>query len=383
MITSAPNRKYQICRRCVMDTSDPWIVFDEKGFCNHCRDFIEKRFSTISHSHKDNSALKKMLSDIRLNRKTNQRFDVLIGISGGTDSSYTLLLAKEAGLKVLAVHMDNGWDTPVAIQNINKLVSLDGVDYECEVLNWNNFKQIQRIFLESGLPDIELPTDIAILAVLNRFSSKYGIKTILTGGNMSSEGILPASWMYNPRDTLFAESVIKKSGFPINIFKPIRYGFRDEVVHRIFHRVKTFYPLNEFNYNKESAKLELKKKLGWQSPVGKHCESTYTRFCQLIYQPKRNKIDYRRPHLSTDICLGRTQRESALNELKLPAWHNIDVSGDLRFVSYKLGYEVSELEKIMQKPSLWYTDFPNRKKFLGLAYDLYRLVLRKQKATNF
>ncbi len=365
-----------------MDTSDPWINFNEEGFCNHCSDFINKRLPLIQHINKDERALTKIFDEIKSKRRANN-YDVLIGISGGVDSSYALLLAQKAGLKILALHMDNGWDAPIAIKNINKLIELKGVDYECEVLNWNNFKKIQRIFIESGLPDIELPTDIAIQAALNKFAIKYKIKTILAGGNISNEGILPSSWMYNPRDSFFAESIIKKSGKSVSIFKPIKYGFRDELAHRLIHRIKTIYPLNKIYYDKEKAKKQLKEEIGWLTPIEKHCESTYTRFCQLIYQPKRNKIDYRRAHLSSDICMKRCTRKYALKELEKEPWSKIDVESDLRFIAYKLNFSINDLKKIMNRSSLWYVDFPNREKLLGLAYNSFRLLTGRKKNTNF
>lgn len=383
MKTKAPFRRYKICSRCVMDTSDRWIKFDKQGVCNHCKEFLNIRVPMTNIKNTDKNVLKNMFEDIKNNNRSKGTHDVLIGVSGGTDSSTTVLLAKEAGLKILAVHMDNGWDTPVAIKNINKLISLANVDYECEVLNWNNFRDLQRSFIESGLPDIEFPTDIAIPAVINRIAIKYGIKTILSGGNLANEGILPGSWMYSARDTLFAESVIKNSGYKTSSYKEIKFGFRDELAHRLLYKIKTHYPLNEYDYDKESAKNNLEELIGWERPVGKHCESVYTRFCHLIYHPKRNNIDYRRARLSTDICLKRISREKALDILESPPWQNINVDYELEFVAYKLGYSTQQLKNIMSQPSLWYKDFPNRQKLLCFAYDLYRLLTRMQKISNF
>jgi len=382
-MTKAPKRKYQICRRCVMDTSDKWISFDENGICNHCTDFLENRISSATFEENDKSNLIKMFENIKKSRRANQKYDVLIGVSGGVDSSMTVLLAQRAGLKILAVHMDNCWDTPIAIRNINKLIRLKNVDYKCEVLDWISFKKCQKAFIESGLPDIELPTDIAILKVLNKYAIKYRIKKILCGGNLSNEGILPASWMYNPRDSKFSEAVIKKAKVSLEDFKKFKFGFREEFNQRIINQVKTLYPLNQFNYDKQIAKKILENELDFETYAGKHCESTYTRFCQLIYQPKRNKIDYRRPHLSTDICLKRISRDQAINVLKIPPWENFDFEADMKFVSIKLGYKKDELKKIIQKPNKWYVDYPNRRKILCFLYDIYRFLTFTKKATNF
>ena len=377
--SKAPQRDYKVCSRCVMDTGDPWITFDRNGHCNHCNHFFKYRLGAISKDSDSDSELQNMFDQIRSKNKKKSGHDVVIGVSGGVDSSSVLLLAQQAGLRILAVHLDNCWDTPTSIKNIKKLISLKGVDYECKVLNWNKFRYLQRAFIEAGLPDLELPTDIAIQSVLNKTAIKYGINIILGGSNISNEGILPSSWMYNPRDTLFAHSVLKKANVPIKFFSECKFGFREEFVQRLIYRIKTLYPLNTFNYDKDSARKILINQIKWENYSGKHCESRYTRFCQLIYQPRRHKMDYRRAHLSTDICIGRIDRESALNELSKPPCSELDVDKELQFISYKLGYSVSEMYDFMNKPPLWYKDFPNREKTLRTLYNIYRLLTGKNK----
>ncbi len=377
-------RSYQICKRCVMDTTDPWIEFDANGICNHCKNYYEKRYLPNDYiKNENNKSLEEMFKEIKDNRKDNYKYDVAIGISGGVDSSYVVYLAHKAGLKVLAVHMDNCWDTPVAIQNINKLISLENVDYCCEVLNWNNFRSIQRILIESGLPDIELPTDSAIAAVLARKAVKYGVRTILSGGNNSSEGILPSAWMYNTKDSRFIKSIFRKAGKSTNLFKSIKYGFRDDFKYRFYYKLKTLYPLNTFKYDKEKAKEILKNEIDWQSYGGKHCECIFTKFCQLIYQPKRHGMDYRRAHLSTDICNSRISRKEAINILKIPAWADLDLEHELSFVANKLGYEVEELKNFMNSPPLWYKNFSNNEFLLGKIYNLYRFLTGRPLASSW
>ena len=377
-------RDYKVCSRCVMDTGDPFISFDNNGYCNHCNYFYKHRLAIIENKKSSSNELDKMFESIKSSNRNKDEHDVVIGVSGGVDSSTVLLLAQKAGLKIMAVHMDNCWDTPISIKNIKKLVSLPNVDYECTVLNWNKFRYLQRAFIESGLPDLELPTDIAIQSVLSKTAIKHGIKVILGGSNISNEGILPAAWMYNPRDTLFAESILKRANVPISFFAECKFGFRQELLQRLFYRIKTLYPLNKFNYDKESARKFLIDTIQWENYSGKHCESRYTRFCQLIYQPRRHKMDYRRAHLSTDICLGRITRNQALNQLKNPPCFELDVDNELQFISYKLGYSVSEMYDFMNQPPLWYKDFPNREKFLRILYNIYRLMTGKNKhSANF
>jgi N-acetyl sugar amidotransferase len=381
--TSTLQRPYQICARCVMDTSDPFIRFDTLGHCNHCTDFLSRRLVNTAYLQKDSKHLNRIFTSLKSRHSTSSSYDVLVGVSGGVDSSMVVLLAQQAGLRVLAVHMDNGWDTPVALQNVYKLVSLPGISYHSEVLDWNNFKKVQRAFIEAGVPDIELPTDIAIQSVLHRVASKYQIPVILSGGNIVNEGILPASWMYNPRDSLYAYSIVKRAGLAPSVLDDLKFGFRQEFQARMLNRICTIYPLNYFRYDKESARLRLAEHLAWQSYGGKHCESTFTRFTQLIYHPRRHGIDFRRGYLSADICVGSVSREDALAQLERPAWADLDTAHDISFVARKLDYTASDLMHFMESQPLWYTDFPNRERLLGLAYDTFRFLTGRRKASNF
>ncbi len=381
----APTRSYQICCRCVMDTSDPWIRFDAAGVCNHCSDFLSNRLAVTAYGAEqgDSDRLAAMFELLRRSRPVGASHDVVVGVSGGVDSSITALLAQQAGLRVLAVHMDNGWDTPISLQNVFRVIQLPGIDYEVEVLHWNQFKAVQRAFIEAGVPDIELPTDIAILAVLHRIARRHGIRTILSGGNISNEGILPASWMYNVRDSRFAEAIVQRAGLDRRLYSPLKLGFRQELRDRLWHGLRMLYPLNQFRYDKEDARRQLSERIGWQSYGGKHCESTFTRFCQLIYHPRRHGIDYRRGYLSADICLGRLTREQALQQLQRPAWADLDVANDIAFVARKLGYIPDDLEAAMAAPPLWYVDYPHRQRLLGLAYSAFRRLTGRRKASNF
>ena len=366
-----------------MDTSDKWIEFDSDGICNHCKDYLEKRVKNNSYQGEDTNGLKNLFSNIKKNRKRNSKYDVVVGLSGGVDSCTTAYLAQKAGLRVLAVHMDNCWDSPIASHNINKLIALPGIDYHCEVLDWNNFKHIQRIWIESGVPDIETPTDSAIGIVVLRIAAKYNIQTILSGGNISNEGILPSSWMYNSRDSLYINSIIRRAGESISIFSDIKFGLRQEIYYRFIRRIKTFYPLNTFKYNKNEAREILEKELNWKNPGQKHSESIYTRFCQQIYQPIRHGMDYRRAHLSQDICLKRITRADAIKELEKSPWSDLDLDFHLAFIAHKLGYSKDELTNLLSEKALWHKDYPNRELALGYLYNFYRLIRGKPLANNW
>lgn len=378
-VSKAPARSYQICTRCVMDTSDPWIYFDGNGICNHCTDYLQSRLAVTAYSSPSSDSTNFWNSVPR----SSGPYDVLVGISGGVDSSFVAVSAANAGLRVLALHLDNGWDTPTALRNVYQLSSLPGISYEAEVLDWANFRSLQRAFISAGVPDIELPTDIAIQASLHRAAVRHGIRVILSGGNIASEGILPASWMYNPRDSCYGLSILKSAGLSATSFNSVKFGFRQELTCRLYHRIRTLYPLNHIRYDKELARDYLVNQIGWQSYGGKHCESTYTRFCQLIYQPKRHSIDYRRCHLSADICLGKITRTQALTLLLKDPWADLDVENDVNFVARKLDYLPSEIYAAMSSPPLWYIDYPHREHLLQFAYATYRTLTGRTKTSNF
>jgi hypothetical protein len=385
LATKAPKRTYQICKRCVMDTSDPWIEFDKDGICNHCTSFFYRYSLRVKPALQAGyAALDEVFDQIRLrNNKRISGYDCIIGISGGTDSSYCALLAAKFGLKILAVHLDNGWDTSLALSNIYQLASLPNVDYISYVLDWNKFRSIQRAFIESGVPDIELPTDIAICKAVFVVAERYRINTFVVGGNVSEEGILPFSWMYNPRDMRYASSVARFNGVSAATFSEVRFGFRDELYHRLLRHSLFFYPLDKIAYDKRDAVKALGMEIGWKPPAQKHSESVFTRFCQLIYQPRRHGFEYRRAHLSCEICLNRISRADALIELGRPALSALDETQDIAFVAHKLGYSIEELLDLINMPPRWYVDFPHKRRLLGIAYDAYRFIKRQPKLSNF
>lgn len=380
----------KVCVRCVMASTDPSIRFNEQGFCNLCTDFLENRINYTAYRNKnitatlaEKSALDCLWDKIISSRKSMDRYDCVIGISGGVDSSYTAVLAHRAGLRVLLVHLDNGWDTPTSLRNVKNLVDKLGFDYESAVLNWNTFKKIQCAFMRAEVPEIETPTDIAIQAVIHRAAIKHGIRWILSGGNISGEGILPKPWFYNARDSIYSNDILINSGVNLRNFDEIRFGFWSEFYARIFCRVKTVYPLNMIQYKKDNAAAILKREVNWLSYGGKHSESTFTRFAQYIYMPVKHGIDYRRAHFSTEICLGLTSRDDALLSLDEPPYAGINLIGDLSFVATKLGFSVDELIYIINSPPKWYFDFKNNEKMLAFSYSIYRFLTGKRKASNF
>ena len=204
-------RAYQCCSRCVMDTSDPEIRFDKSGVCNHCTEFIQKKL-TLANSKPDPDGLQEMFKSIKArNTGKGSKYDVIAGMSGGCDSSYVIHLAHKHGLKILAVHVDNGWNSGLANTNIKKILDSTGIDYVCKVLPWKNYVDLQIAYLRASVPEADAPFDIAIYRWQLELASQHNVKDIISGGNMSGEGIMPSSWHYNDRDLTYAKSILKMS----------------------------------------------------------------------------------------------------------------------------------------------------------------------------
>jgi N-acetyl sugar amidotransferase len=365
-----------------MDTSDPLISFDDNGNCNHCTDFLDKRIKLLNQDDTNNKPLEALFEQIRKDGRRS-KYDCVIGLSGGVDSSYLALIAARYGLRVLAVHLDNGWNSPIAVENINNLVTKLNLAYSSYVLPWNDFRKVQVAFLKASVPEAETPTDIAIQRAVHHYAFKHGVPYILSGGNVASEGILPGSWHYNARDTKYSYAILKQSKCPKKLFKSQKFGFMDEVYSKFIRRIKTVYPLNYMVYNKDQARKELEQNYNWRYYGSKHGESRFTRFIQSYYLFVKHGIDYRRATLSSEICLGLVKREDALELLSKLPYQPEEVVSEFQYVAKKLVISPEELKQIIAAPPKWYFDYPNNNKLLGKAYDLYRYFAGKEKTTSF
>ena len=373
--------EYKICKRCVMDTSDPVIKFNNQGICYHCNEFINVR---AEHSYKGietDEQFSSLLNEIKVGGEGRQ-YDCVVGLSGGIDSSYVAYLAKKQGLRVLGVHMDNGWNSEEAVQNILNIAQILGIDYESYVLDWEEFKEIQLAFLKASVPEADTPTDIAILSCLHKVASKYGAKYIISGGNFATEGILPRYWHYNAKDLRYFKYIHKTFGKgKITTFPT--FGFRSEMYYKLIKKIKMVYLLNYVSYNKSEAIALLEKELNWKNYGGKHYESKYTGFIQSYYLFKKFNIDYRRATLSSQICAGVITREEALEILKTPPFKQEVVDKEIEYISKKLGISVEEMIHIIDLAPRWYHDYPNDEKWLKYIYDTYRRLFKKEKLASF
>jgi N-acetyl sugar amidotransferase len=371
---------YWICLRCVMDTSDPEIVRQPNGYCNHCTDYLDKRVKLL-HRDTDNGPLLALFDRIREAGK-GRAYDCVVGVSGGVDSSYVAYLAVRHGLRVLAVHMDNGWNSPIAVENINNLVKRLNLGYCSYVLPWNDFRKVQVAFLKASVPEAETPTDIAIQRAVHKTAAQHGVKYILSGGNIASEGILPLSWHYNARDTKYSYVIMDAAGCSRKLFRSQKFGLLEECWYKFGRGIRSVYPLNQLIYDKDVARVELEKECNWRYYGSKHGESRFTRFIQTYYLVAKHGIDYRRATLSSEICLGQIERTEALALLERAPFDTAQVESEITYIAKKLAITVEELRVIIAAPPRWYFDFPNNKKMLSKAYDLYRYVAGKQKTSS-
>lgn len=361
---------YQICTRCVMDTSDPEIFFDRDGHCNHCTNYFE---NTIKKLFKGNSGVeefKKIANKIRQQQKKN-KYNCLIGVSGGVDSSYVLHLAKKYDLKPLAIHMDNGWNSEIAIKNIKNICSKLEVDYQSYVLDWQEFKDIQLSVLKSGIVEVELPTDVAIPGALNRIAAKHNIKYIISGGNIVTEGILPEKWFYNAKDKRLLKSIQSKFG-KRKIKKFPTYGIVEEIYYKVIKKIKNVYILNYFPFDKNEAMGILKSTYGWKYYGGKHYESKFTGFVQSYIQPVKFNVDYRRATCSTEICAGSMSRDEAINILKNKPYDIKIINEEKKYIVKKLGISMEMFNEILEEKPKSYKDYPNNEIITNFVYSMYR-----------
>jgi N-acetyl sugar amidotransferase len=372
---------YQQCSRCVMDTTDPLISFNEKGECNHCTEFLAKRIHHKYQGTKSDQELQLLVEQIKQAGK-GKEYDCVIGVSGGIDSSYVAWICKKLGLRVLAVHLDNGWNSEEAVQNIRNIAQKLGIDYESYVLDWEEFKDLQLSFLKASVPEAETPTDIAIPAALHKIAAKYGIKYVISGGNFATEGILPKTWHYDAKDMKYLTGIQRKFG-QLKLKKFPIFGFKQEMYYKLVKGMRIIYLLNYVDYSKQEAMNLLEKELNWKYYGGKHYESKYTGFIQSYYLYEKFGIDYRRATLATQICTGETTREEALEELKKPPFSLEKVEEEKKYIAKKLSVSLDEFEEILKRPPKYYWDYPNDEKKLKFIYDTYRKLFKKEKLGSF
>jgi N-acetyl sugar amidotransferase len=365
----------RVCTRCVMSTTDPEITFDAEGRCNHCTDYVDR---IANLTYKPGTSERELAAIVERIKAAGRRkeYDCVIGVSGGVDSCYTAYVVKSLGLRPLAVHMDNGWNSDTAVKNIKSVARTLGIDYQSVVLDWEEFRDLQLTFLRASLPEIETPTDIAILAALHRVAAENGVRFIIMGGNYVTEGILPRAWHYNAKDVRLLKAVHRRFGSgKLRTFPT--FGFVKEAYYKFFKGIRLVYMLNLVPYSKTEAMRKLQEELGWEYYGGKHYESKITGFVQSYILPVKFQIDYRRATLSSQICAGEITREEALEILKRPPFDAARVPEEKVYVAKKFGITLEEMDAILAVPPRTHRDYPNNERLLELLYGVYRRLVAK------
>ena len=365
----------KICSRCVMDTTDSKIVFDENGVCDHCLDFdnnIKPNWHTDERGHLE---LEKIIDKIK-EKGRGRDFDCIMGMSGGADSSYLLHVAvNKYGLRPLVFHVDGGWNSQVAVNNINVMIDKLNLELYTEVINWEEMKSFQKAYFKSGLPNIDVPQDHAFIATLYNFASKYNIKYILNGGNISTEVVRnPLEWLYYGTD-------MKQINAVLDQFCDIElksYPFSDVLKHKFYLRyikkIQVIKPLNYFPYIKEKAMKELADEYGWIPYPQKHFESRFTRFYEGYWLPKKFGFDTRKVQFSSLILTGQMKREVALEELKRNAISDADIDHDFEYIANKLDISIDELRGYFDLPNKSYKDYPNQEVMFNTGAKVLKLL---------
>ncbi len=348
----------KICSRCVMDSTASEIVFDENGVCNFCHHYDSHLVHEVFSNKDGEERIHKLIAEIK-ERGKNRQYDCLIGISGGVDSSYVAYLVKKKfGLRVFAVHLDNGWNSELAVANVEQILKRLDIDLYTYVLDWKEFRDIQISFLKSGISNIEIPTDHAIWALLIKTAAKMKIPYIIAGNNVVTESIMPESWLYGSKDSKLIKAIHNKFG-KVKMKTYPRLTTLDYVQYLLLRGIRWVPILNYIPYVKSDAKKLLIDELGWRDYGGKHYESIFTRFFHAYYLPNKFGYDLRKSYLSALICSGQISRNEALEELKNPPAKEEMLVNDKEYVMKKLGLSSEEFSTIMTAPNKTFKDYPN------------------------
>jgi N-acetyl sugar amidotransferase len=345
-----------------MDTSDPAIAFDARGECSHCRTARQTLSrSPFSLSAEERAARLQELVDRIRRQGAGNRYDCVIGLSGGVDSSYVALRVRDLKLRPLAVHLDNGWDSELSVGNIERLCRTLDIDLLTEVLDWEEFKDLQLAFLRSSTPDSEIPSDHAIVSTMLAEARKHRIGHVVAGTNWATESIMPAAWSQGHDDWRYIRGIQKRFGTRRLRTFPHRTRVRN-LWEKIRNRVRWVDFLDYLDYDKNKAKREITERIGWRDYGRKHGESTYTRIYQEYILPKKFGFDKRRAHLSSLIVAGQLTRSEALEMLRQPLYDARKLEEDLNYLTTKFGISRQDFDRIMSLPPRSYDDYPNSKR---------------------
>lgn len=366
----------KVCANCVMDTTDAAIRFDQDGVCDHCRIFFTQVQPNWHTDERGLRALTRHVDEIRAAGR-GKDFDCIIGMSGGIDSSYLTYIAKEQlGLRPLVFHVDAGWNSPEAVNNIERLVDGLNLDLFTTVIDWEEMRDLQLAFFKSGVPHIDTPQDHAFFATMYEFAEKHRVNYILTGANYSTECIRnPVEWMYYQSDAVQLRDIHRKHGTRELRKFPTTNILKHKVWLPYIRRIRVLRPLNYVPYLKAEAMTLLADRFGWQPYPQKHFESRFTRFYESYWLPERFGYDVRKVQFSSLIVTGQMTRAEALGRLQQPAYDRETIQHEIEFVANKLGITSTELNGYMDAPRRSFRDYRSQK-------DIYRIGAGVLRAMN-
>lgn len=365
---------YKMCVNCVMDTTDSKIVFDERGVCDHCGTFYRDILPNWRTDERGRAELERVVARIRKEGE-GKDFDCIIGMSGGIDSSYLTYVAKEQlGLRPLVFHVDAGWNSQVAVNNIERLIDALHLDLYTEVIDWEEMRDLQLAFFKAGVPHIDTPQDHAFFATMYKFAEQRKVKYILTGANYSTECVRnPIEWMYYQSDSIQLRDIHRKFGTRPLINYPITSILRHKVYLRYIKRIQVVRPLNYMPYIKADAMRLLEEKFGWQPYPQKHFESRFTRFYESYWLPKKFGYDTRKVQYSSLILTGQMTRAEALEKLSHPPYDPATIQQEFEYVATKLGISTAELQGYMDAPNKSHRDYKSQESIYLLGARVMRM----------
>ena len=367
--TPAARAQERVCVRCIMDTTDPDIIFDAQGVCNHCRRYERIAAQRVIPPEDRERQFSLLVAQIKA-AGASKRYDCIIGVSGGVDSTYVAWVVKQAGLRPLAVHLDNGWNSELAVSNIEKALNTLGIDLYTHVIDWEEFRDLQLSYLKAATPDGEVPTDHAIFALLYALAAKHGLRYVITGTNVTTEGVLPEKWGYGYFDWRYVKDVHRRFGKARLSTYP-HFSLLRLAYYMFIRRIRMVSILNFIDYDKQRAMEVLQKQLGWVYYGGKHYESIYTRFYQAYLLPRKFNIDKRKAHYSGLICSGQMTREQALAAMREPVYPAKLLEQDREYSIKKLALSGAQFEAIMASPNKTFLDYRTSRAVFGWAKGLF------------
>jgi len=370
------------CTRGVWDESIPKISFDENGVSNYAI-LYEKLAEAYPRGQKGLSDWDAMVYKIKASGK-GKRYDCIIGVSGGTDSSYLLHISKVQGLRPLAVNLDNGWNSDIAVKNIKKMTTALDIDLETYVINYEEIKDLLKCYMYAGMPWIDMPTDLAIKAVLYKIAAREGVKYILRGNDFRSEGSQPTEWTYGDGKQL--KYLHQKFGtVPLKTFP--NYTILSLFYYGAIRKIKSIYPFYFLDYNKNKAQELLIGKYGWEYYGGHHFENIFTRFALTYWLYEKFGIDKRKISLSAQVLSGDTSRQAAVETIMEMPYDKDTIGEVLHYVTKKLGMSLSEFDVVFRSPNHSFTDYPSYSFIFNtmsrIATPLLKLVFNNKPQSLF